>query len=93
MDRFLSTECRRVKQALRVWKAGLSDVLEQIPDGPIAPIGEPILIGPFEEVQVYRRTRVSEETMALISWRDTLYLVIDQDLTNRTIRLLGRFGP
>ena len=81
------TECRRVTHALRAWKAGLSDVAELIPLGPVAPIGEPVLIQPFEEVEVLRRTSVSKEIMVLVSWRDTLYLVNKDDLDERTMRV------
>ena len=80
-------ECRRVKHALRAWKAGLSDVAELIPLGPVAPIGEPILIQPFEEVEVLRRTGVSGEIMVLVSWGDTLYLVTEDNLEERTMRV------
>jgi hypothetical protein len=55
--------------------------------GPVAPVGEPILIEPFEEVQFLRRTKVSGETMALVCWRDTLYLVREDDMETRTMRV------
>ena len=80
-------ETHWVKQTLRAWKAGLSDIEELTTVGPTEPVGEPILIERFEEIQVLRRTSVSGETMALISWRDTVLLVIDQDLETRTIRV------
>ena len=76
-----------MKQAIRGWKPQLSDIAELILKGPIAPVGEPVLIEPFEEIQVLRRTMVNGETMALICWHDTLYLVIDKDLEERTIRV------
>jgi hypothetical protein len=94
MDRFLSTECRRVKQAVQAWQTNLPYVWtfeKPITTGPIVPVGEPILIWPLEEVHVLRRTRVWEETMALVSWCDRLYLVTDHDLEARTIRVSRSF--
>jgi len=79
------TGIRRVKHAIRAWTARLS-IGELIRTGPIEPVGEPIVIEPFEEIEVLRRTRVSGEIMALILWRDTPYLVRLDDLEQRTIR-------
>jgi hypothetical protein len=67
--------------------ADLSDDLEPVSAEQILPVGRPIPIGPFEEIQVLRRVRVSEKEMALISWRDTLYLAIDRDVGTRTKRV------
>jgi hypothetical protein len=78
----------RVKKALRAWTPRSSDIGELIPVGPVAPVGEPILIEPFEEVQFLRRTNVSGETMALVCWRDALYLVREDDLETRTMRVI-----
>lgn len=80
-------DSRRVKQAIRVWKADLPAEQEHIPKGTITPVGEPVEIEPFEEIHVLRWTSVYGETMALISWRDTLYLVDEDDLQDRTMRL------
>ena len=80
-------DSRRVKQAIRAWKADLPDELEHIPTGPITPVGEPVLIEPFEEIHVLRSTIVYGEPMALISWRDALYLVDEDDLERRTMRV------
>ena len=79
---------RRVKKALRAWTPRLFDSAEQIPIGPVAPVGEPILIEPFEEIQFLRRTKVSGEAMALVCWRDALYLVKEDDLETRTMRVV-----
>jgi hypothetical protein len=90
MDQFLSTECRRVKKAVQAWKTNLSYAgtpVKPITAGPIIPVGEPVLIWPLEEVHVLRRTRIWEETMALVSWCDRLYLVTDHDLETRTMRV------
>jgi hypothetical protein len=87
MNRFLSTECRRVKQPLRAWKASFSDHADFIPIGPIETPGEPFLIQPLEEVEVLRSTCVSGEIMVVVSCRDMLYLVSEDDLEERTMRV------
>ena len=94
MDRFLSTECRRVKQAVQAWNTNLPHAwtnVKPMMTGPIMPVGEPILIWPLEEIHVLRRTRLWEETMALVSWCDRLYLVTDHDLEMRTMRVSRSF--
>ena len=94
MDWFLSMECRRVKQTVHAWATNLPCAWspeKPITTGPIVPLGEPILIWPLEEVHVLRRTRVWEETMALVSWCDRLYLVTDRDLEERTTRVSRSF--
>ena len=53
----------------------------------MAPVGEPVVIEPFEEIHVLQWTTVSGEVMALVSWRETLYLVADDDLEKRTMRV------
>jgi hypothetical protein len=78
---------RRVKQSIRAWKTDLPGEQEHIPKGTITPVGEPVLIEPFEEIHVLRWTSVYGEDMALISWRDMLYLVADDDLKERTMRV------
>jgi hypothetical protein len=78
---------RRVKQAIRAWKTDVPGEQEHIPTGAIAPVGEPVVIEPFEEIHVLRWTTVSREVMALVSWRETLYLVADDDLEKRTMRV------
>jgi hypothetical protein len=78
---------RRVKQAIRAWKPELSDTTELIPKGTIAPVGEPVSIDRFEEIEVLRSTRCKGEALALICWRDALYLVTEEDLEKRTIRV------
>ena len=78
---------RRVKQAMYAWKTGLPDVSEHIPKGTIEPVGEPIVIEPFEEIHLLRWTSVSGYAMALVSWCDTLYLVAEEDLEYRTMRM------
>jgi hypothetical protein len=55
--------------------------------GPITPVGQAVLIEPFEEIHVLRWTSVYGEPMALIAWRDTLYLVDEDDLEGRTMRV------
>jgi hypothetical protein len=84
IEYFSSTEYRRVQRTLRVWIAGVPDDQEPIPEGSIEPIGEPVLIGPLELLQILRRIRVVNEKMALIVWCDTLYLALDRDLEIRT---------
>jgi hypothetical protein len=79
---------RRVKQSLRAWKTDLPAEAQHILLGAIFPVGEPVEIERFEEIHVLRRVRVSVGTMALVSWRDTLYLVNEADLEHRTIQIL-----
>jgi hypothetical protein len=49
--------------------------------------GESVEIEPFEEIRLLRWTRVSVGTMALVSWRDALYVVAKDDLEERTMRV------
>jgi hypothetical protein len=63
----------------------LPDLAELIPIRPITPIGEPILIKPFEEVEILRRTYFGEEVLVLVSCRNRLYLITESDLETRTI--------
>ena len=49
-----------------------------------------MVIEPFEEIQILRWTRVGVGTMAVVSWRDALYLVAEDDLEERTMRVLRR---
>jgi hypothetical protein len=94
MDHFLSTEYRRVKRTLKAWKTNLLDRSDDLTaTEPIEPVGNPILIGPFEEVQVLQRTRVGGDNMALVSWRSKLHLVVDDDLDHRSIQLYGPIRP
>ena len=82
-----SASTRRVKQAIRAWKTDLPADAEHIRQGAIVPVGEPVEIEPFEEIHVLRWTRVGVGTMALVSWRETLYLVAEDDLEERTMRV------
>jgi hypothetical protein len=91
MALLVSKERRRVKHAVQAWKT-------RLPDGPTAetsssvkPVGEPVLIWPLEEIEVLRWIRMNEELMALVLWRDTLYLVTDHDLEAQTIRVSMSF--
>ena len=79
---------RRVKQPLQAWKTDLPADAEHISRGPILPVDEPVEIEPFEEIHVLRQVRVGVGTMALVSWRDALYLVAKDDLEERTMRVL-----
>jgi hypothetical protein len=78
---------RRVKQPLRAWKTDLPAEAEPIRQETIVPIGESAEIEPFEEIRVLRWIRVGAGTMALVSWRDALYLVAKDDLEERTMRV------
>jgi hypothetical protein len=78
---------RRVKQSIRAWKTDVPGEQEHIPKGTITPVGQAVLIEPFEEIHVLRWTSVYGEDMALISWRDALYLVDEEDLQDRTMRV------
>ena len=78
---------RRVKQSLRAWTTDLPAEAEHISRGPIVPVGGAVEIEPFEELHVLRWTRVGAGTMALVSWRDALYLVAEDDLEERTMRV------
>jgi hypothetical protein len=97
MDHFLSTEYRRVKRALKAWKTNLldrpDDLTEHNATEPLEPVGNPVLIGPFEEVQVLRRTRVNEEKMTLVSWHNKLHLVVDGELDHKSVQLFGPIRP
>jgi hypothetical protein len=77
----------RVKQPLRAWKADLPAEAGNILLGAIVPVGESVEIEPFEEIRVLRWIRVGVGTMALVSWRDALYLVAKDDLEERTMRV------
>src|SRR5208337_3638103 len=43
---------RQVKQSIRAWKTDLLGEQEHIPTGAIAPVGEQVVIEPFEEIHV-----------------------------------------
>jgi hypothetical protein len=87
MEGDLRPERRRVKRTIHAWKADLPDNLEHIPPGPIAPMGDPVLIEPFQELRIVRLTSSQWETMALVSWGDALYLISYHDLIKRTIKV------
>ena len=78
---------RRVKQAIRAWRTDLPDEQEHLSKGAIVPVGEPVEIEPFEEIHVLRWTSIGGEAMALVSLRDALYIVTEDDLEQRTIRV------
>jgi hypothetical protein len=83
---------RVVKQPLRAWQTDLPTETEHIPRGPIAPLGEHVVIEAFEEVLALPWAIASDgQTMALVCWGDALYLVLENDLQERTIRVL-RWG-
>ena len=77
---------RVVTQAIRAWNTYAPADAEHIPEG-IVPMGEPIVIEPITAIEVLLWTDVRGETMALVSWRHTLYLVGEDDLEKRTIRI------
>jgi hypothetical protein len=97
MHHFLSTEYRRMKKNIQAWKTNLLDGADQEEarreTGPVVPVGRPVLIGPFEEVQVVRRTCINDKAMALVLWRNGKHLVLDDDLTHRSIQLFGPIRP
>jgi hypothetical protein len=91
MEIVIPSERRRVKQAIPVWKANLPEDFEHLPAGPIAPVGELIWVDAFEELRVVRRTRNRGEKMVLVAWDGSLYLVSEDDLEERTIRVFRAF--
>jgi hypothetical protein len=85
MNHCLSTECRRVRQALRAWKTSLPDIGELIPTGAVAPVGEPVVLKPLEEIEILRRTCIRGEIMVLVCCRDRLYLITEDELETGTV--------
>ena len=82
-----SLDNRRVKKALRAWRAELQDVEEHLQKESIFPAGEPEVIEPFEEIRVLRWINLGWQTMALVSWGDVPFLVTEDELERRTIRV------
>ena len=80
-----SPERRRVKHPLQAWHARVVDQGEDLPRQAV-PDGEPIIIEALEEVNVIPLPHANN--MALISYRDELYLISIEDLTQRTMRLI-----
>ena len=77
---------RLVTRSMRGWNIYPTANEEQIPEG-IVPVGEPITIERVSAIEVLLWTHVNSETMALVLWRHTLYLVKEDDLETRTMRV------
>ena len=79
---------RRVKYAIRAWKLALPEGDFSIPVEPIEPVGEPARLESFEEIQFLRWTSNSGDTWALVSRRDSLFLITQNDFARNTVRAL-----
>ena len=77
---------RLVTRSIHAWNIDPPADQEHIPDG-VEPVGEPITIETLSGIEVLW-THVKSETMALVCWRDTLYLVEEDDLETRTMRVI-----
>jgi hypothetical protein len=69
---------------MRAWTTDPVGEEEHISTAPIVSVGEPVVIEPFEEIHVLRWARVGRGK-ALVLWRDSLYLVDEDDLQDRTL--------
>jgi len=78
---------RLVIRSIRAWNIDPAADQEHIPAG-VEPVGEPITIETPSGIEVLLWTHVKSETMALVSWRHTLYLVKEVDLETRTMRVI-----
>jgi hypothetical protein len=79
---------RRVKYSIRAWKLALREANYGIPIGPIEPVGEPAMLEPFDEIQFLRWTSNRSDTWALVSRRDSLFLISQDDFARNTVRAL-----
>ena len=78
---------RLVIRSIRAWNIDPPADQEHIPEG-IVSVGEPITIEPLSGIEVLLWTHVNSETRALVLWRHTLYLVKEDDLETRTMRVI-----
>jgi hypothetical protein len=78
---------RVVTQPIRAWNIYTPADEEHISEG-IVPVGEPVTIERLSGIEVLLWTHVKSETMALVLWRHTLYLVKEDDLETRTMRVI-----
>jgi hypothetical protein len=80
---------RLVIRSIRAWNIDPPADQEHIPEG-VEPVDEPITIETLSGIEVLLWTHVKSETMALVCWRHTLYLVKEDDLETRTMRVVRR---
>jgi hypothetical protein len=85
---YRDSRTRSVKYRIRAWKLALPVADFTIPLGPIEPVGEPTLLEPFQEIQFLRWTSNSGDTWALVSRRDSLFLITQDDFARNTVRAL-----
>lgn len=81
-------ENRQVTQAIRAWRVERRASKHYLVKIGIGPVGDPIVIEPFEEIRVLWWTAVNGEAMAVVSFLGTGYLVREEDLEQRTKRAL-----
>ena len=89
----MSLEIRRVKHSIRAWRINASETDEHLAPGRLAPIGEPIMIEPLEELRILRLLG-DQDDMGLVSCRGERYLIPIQELDQKTIRIwnLGHYA-
>jgi hypothetical protein len=80
-------ESRQVTQAIHAWRVDRHASKGHLLKIGIGPVDEPIVIAPLEEIRVLWWTAVSGETMAVVSFLGTVYLVREDDVEQRTKRV------
>jgi hypothetical protein len=76
-----------VTQAIRAWRLGHRASKEPVPKMAIGPMGDTVVIEPFQEIRILFWTDVTGEVMALVSWCNALYMVTEDDVEQRTMRV------